>query len=266
MSIEWVVIFLLLGSVVGFIAGLLGVGGGGILVPTLASLLVHLDIPQQHIVHVSLGTSMACIIVTSLSSALAHHKHQAVNWSIVYLMGAGGVIGTFAATFVAARTNAAYLALFFAAFMLYTAYKIVIKANQPQLAPKPSQASMSGWSIGIGAVCALVSIGGGSLLVPYLNRRGISMSQAVGTSAAIGLPIAVAGSVGYLLNGIGQTTGIANTIGYVYLPAVALISIASMTSAPLGAKVSHRLPVKRLKKLFALLLVVLGVKMLWASL
>lgn len=92
------------------------------------------------------------------------------------------------------------------------------------------------------------------------------MSEAVGTSAAIGLPIAVAGSVGYLLNGIGQTTGIANTIGYVYLPAVALISIASMTSAPLGAKVSHRLPVKRLKKLFALLLVVLGVKMLWASL
>lgn len=263
MTFEWVLAFLVLGSIVGFIAGLLGVGGGGILVPVLTSVLVYQGIPEQQVMHVALGTSMACIIVTSFSSAHAHHKHKAVNWHIAWLMGTGCIVGTFAATFLAARTNATYLALFFAVFMFYTAHKMLFKGSQISVTKKDTKVAAAIWSIFIGGISALVSIGGGSLLVPYLNRQGIKMPEAVGTSAAIGLPIALAGSTGYLLNGLGQTTGVANTLGYVYLPAVAIISIASLISAPIGAKVSHKLPVMLLKKLFALLLIALGIKMAW---
>ncbi|WOI38993.1 sulfite exporter TauE/SafE family protein [Alteromonas sp. CI.11.F.A3] len=248
----------------GFIAGLLGVGGGGILVPILTSMLVYQGIPEHQVLHVALGTSMACIIVTSFSSARAHHKLKAVNWPIVWVMGAGCIIGTFAATFFAAQTSAIYLALFFAVFMFYTAHKILFKGSQISVTKKDTKTTAGILSICIGGISALVSIGGGSLLVPYLNRQGMKLSEAVGTSAAIGLPIAVAGSAGYLLNGAGQTTGVANTYGYIYLPAVGVISLASVVTAPIGAKISHKLPVKILKKLFALLLVVLGVKMAWA--
>ena len=263
MTFEWVLAFLVLGGAVGFIAGLLGVGGGGILVPVLTSVLVYQGIPGNQVVHVALGTSMACIIVTSFSSARAHHKHKAVNWPIVWVMGIGCIVGTFAATFLAARIHATYLGLFFATFMFYTAYKMLNNDVSKIETKKYAKAMAAIWSIFIGAISALVAIGGGSLIVPYLNRRGIRMSEAVGTSAAIGLAIAVAGSTGYFLNGLGQATDVANTFGYVYLPAVAIISIASLLSAPIGAKVSHRLPVMQLKKLFALLLIVLGLKMAW---
>lgn len=263
MTIEWGLAFIVLGSLVGFIAGLLGVGGGGILVPVLTSVLIYQGIPEHQVMHVALGTSMACIIVTSFSSAYAHHIHKAVNWPIAWFMVTGCIIGTFAATFLAARTNATYLALFFAAFMFYTAQKMLFKGSQTSVIKADTNAVMATWSVFIGGISALVSIGGGSLLVPYLNRQGIKMSEAVGTSAAIGFPIALAGSMGFLFNGLGQTTEVTNTIGYVYLPAVALISIASVIAAPFGAKVSHRLPVILLKKLFALLLVALGIKMVW---
>ncbi|BDX08326.1 sulfite exporter TauE/SafE family protein [Planctobacterium marinum] len=263
MSIEWVLAFLLLGSVVGFIAGLLGVGGGGILVPVLASVLAYHGIPEHMVMHVALGTSMACIVATSFSSAYAHHKHQAVNWPIAGLMATGCIIGTFAATFLAAQSNAVYLTLFFALFMFYTALKMLFKGRPKEVIKTGTKTKAVVWSFVVGAISALVSIGGGSLLVPYLNRQGIKMSEAVGTSAAIGLAIALAGTLGYLFNGLGQTSAVANTFGFVYLPAMVLISMASIISAPFGAKVSHKLPVTLLKKLFALLLLALGIKMLW---
>jgi uncharacterized membrane protein YfcA len=260
---EWALVFILLGSVVGFIAGLLGVGGGGILVPTLTSILIYQGIPEHDIIHVALGTSMACIIVTSFSSSYAHQKLKAINWPIVWLMGTGCIVGTFAATFLATLTNAIYLALFFALFMFYTAHKMIFGSSQKSVTKKDTKSKSAAWSICIGGISALVSIGGGSLLVPYLNRQGIRMPEAIGTSAAIGFPIALAGSIGYLVNGLGQTREVSGTLGYIYLPAVVLISLTSVISAPIGAKVSHRLPVGRLRKLFALLLIALGIKMVW---
>ena len=263
MTLEWVLFFIVLGSGVGFVAGLLGVGGGGILVPIFTSVLVYQGVPAHQVMHVALGTSMACIIVTSFASAYAHQKHNAVNWSIARIMGVGCIVGTFAATFLASQTNATYLVMFFALYLFYTAFKMLRNENEKTRIKKDNQTKTAIYSIFIGCVSALASIGGGSLLVPYLNRQGIRMSEAVGTSAAIGSPIALAGTTGYLINGFGQTEHVAFTLGYVYLPAVALISIASLISAPIGAKVSHKLPVILLKKIFATLLVMLGIKMAW---
>ncbi len=262
LDIQWIVVFLLLGSFVGFAAGLLGVGGGGIMVPVLTTIFVQQGLPIDQVVHLALGTSMASIIFTSLSSLRAHHAQGGVVWKVVRGMVIGILVGTFLATFVAVAVSSLYLAIFFSVFMAFVAVQMFINKK-----PKPDKAISGPGELliagaGIGAISALVSIGGGSLTVPYLVWRNIEIRKAIGTSAAIGLPIAVAGTIGYLVNGWGNTSLESYTLGFVYLPAVILISITSVITAPYGAKTAHRLPVPVLKKVFAVLLVVLSIKML----
>lgn len=263
MGFEWILAFLALGLVVGFMAGLLGIGGGGIMVPVLTSIFLAKGVPVEQVVHMALGTSMASIVITSFASMRAHHKKGAVMWNVVKVMAGGVIIGTFAATFLATYMKSVQLAIFFAIFMAYVSIQMAIDKK-----PKPSRelsSSASLFSVGslIGIVSALVSIGGGSLTVPYLVWQNVDLKKAIATSAAIGFPLSIAGTVGYIVNGMmHSSSGSEMMLGFVYLPGVVLISIVSYFTAPLGAKMAHTLPVGKLKKIFALLLMTLSIKML----
>lgn len=264
MEFEYTIAFLLLGTVVGFMAGLLGIGGGGIMVPVLTSLFLAMNMPLERVVHLALGTSMASIIFTSLSSLRAHHFKQAVIWRVVKGITPGILLGTFVATFIVAQASALYLAVFFSVFMAFVAIQM-FRDKKPQAHKKVISNLQLFWvGNGIGAISALVSIGGGSLTVPYLVSHNINIKKAIGTSAAVGFPIALTGSVGYVINGWSHTSMDTFAAGFVYLPAVFLISISSILTAPLGVKLAHYLPVKQLKKIFALLLILLSVKMLFS--
>ena len=259
---EMILLFLLLGCFVGFMAGLLGIGGGGIMVPVLTSLFLLQGIPVENVVHLALGTSMASIIATSLSSLRAHNAQGAVIWTIVKSMAPGIIIGTFFATLLVSRISNVYLAIFFSLFMAYVAIQMFL--NKKPI-PTRSLTSTTGLFIaggGIGAISAVVSIGGGSLTVPFLVRQNIDIKKAIGTSAAIGLPISLSGTLGYVINGWGSYAVDSYTVGYVYLPAVLLISMTSFLMAPFGAKLAHTLNVSTLKKVFSVLLMILSIKML----
>ena len=262
MGFEWILAFLVLGLVVGFMAGLLGIGGGGIMVPVLTSIFLAQGVPVEQVVHMALGTSMASIVFTSFSSMRAHHKNGAVMWNVVKYMAGGVIIGTFAATFLATYMKSVQLAIFFAIFMAYVSIQMAIDKK-----PKPSRelsapSSLFGVGSLIGSVSALVSIGGGSLTVPYLVWQNVDLKKAIATSAAIGFPLSIAGTVGYMINGMIHASSSEMMLGFVYLPGVVLISIVSYFTAPLGARMAHTLPVGKLKKIFALLLMTLSIKML----
>lgn len=263
-EIEWIVSFLLLGSVVGIIAGLLGVGGGGIMVPTLTFIFLQQGINVNDVMHLALGTSMASIIVTSISSLRAHHQLNNINWKLAKLMSIGVIIGTFSSTFIASHMNSPFLAIFFTVFMGYTAINMLFKKQSNKVSNSIDKKNLFISSTGIGTISALVSIGGGSLTVPYLTSKNIDIKKAIGTSAAIGLPISIAGTIGYLVNGVNINFDYNYSLGFIYLPAVFYISITSFITAPYGAKLAQKLPVNILKKLFALMLISLSIKMLLA--
>ncbi len=258
----WWLSYPILGAAVGFFAGLLGIGGGGIMVPVLASLFAAQGFPADKLVHMALGTSMAAIVMTSISSLRSHHRHGAVLWPVVRHITPGILIGTFGATFIAAHLDSGPLAIFFACFMAYVAVQMLlnVKPKPSRELPGPFGISLAGLTIG--GISALVAIGGGSLSVPFMTWCNVRMQNAIGTSAAIGLPIALAGTLGYIVNGWNVENTPALTFGFIYLPALVLITGVSMFTAPLGAKLAHRLPVATLKKVFAGVLVLLSLKML----
>jgi uncharacterized membrane protein YfcA len=261
-EIHWILSYLLLGSVVGFMAGLLGIGGGAIMVPVLTAIFLMQSIPVEKVVHLALGTSMASIVMTSIASLRAHNSKQAVIWNVVKKMSLGIVVGTFLATFIASYVSSAYLAIFFTIFMAYVSVQMFLNKK-----PKPHKqlAGTLGLSVaglGIGTISALVAIGGGSLTVPYLIWHNVEIKKAIGTSAAVGLPIAIAGTLGYIINGWSLSSIENYTFGFVHLPAVLFISVASFITAPYGVKLVHMLPVAIIKKIFALLAIILSIKML----
>ncbi len=258
----WWLAYLLLGAFVGFFAGLLGVGGGAIMVPMLTTLFVAQGFADDRIVHLALGTSMSAIVLTSISSLRAHHRHGAVRWDIVRGITPGILLGTFGATFIASHVDSKALAIFFACFMAYVALQMQLNIKPKASRELPGPVGLSSVGLGIGGISALVAIGGGSLSVPFMTWCNVKMRNAIGTSAAIGLPIAVSGTLGYLVNGWGATGTPPGSLGYVYLPALVLVAAVSMLTAPLGAKLAHRLPVATLKKIFAGVLVLLCLKML----
>lgn len=262
LGIEWILLFLLLGCFVGFMAGLLGIGGGGIMVPVLTSMFLLQGVPVENVVHLALGTSMASIITTSISSLRAHDVKGAVIWPVVSKMAPGIVVGTFLATLFVSNISSIYLAIFFSMFMAYVAIQMF--SNR---VPKADRTLSNNTELliagsGIGAISAIVSIGGGSLTVPYLIRQNVDIKKAIGTSAAIGLPISIAGTLGYVINGWESYSMGSYTFGYVYFPAVLLISATSFFAAPYGAKLAHKLNISTLKKIFAVLLMILSIKML----
>lgn len=262
MPFELIAAYLLTGAVAGFFAGLLGVGGGVVVVPVLAMLFAAQGFPEREVLHLALGTSMATILFTALSSLRAHHAHQAVLWPVMRRLTPGILLGTLLGAQLAGRLSSRALSIFFVAFMLFVAAQMIADRR-----PRPGRC-LPGWpglSLAggvIGALSSLVAIGGGALTVPFLIWCNVRPHQAIGTSAAVGLPIAVGGTVGYVWNGWGHTGLPAGSLGFVYLPALAIILVASVLAAPFGARLAHRLPVRVLRRIFAGLLLLLAAKML----
>lgn len=263
MITSWLFGYLGLGAIAGLFAGLLGVGGGGIMVPILAMMFEAQHIPGEHLMHLALGTSMATIVFTSASSLRSHHQHGAVLWPVVKGISPGIVVGTIAVAQLTSHVSTHALAVIFATFMTYVAVQMIINAKPKPSRELPGTVGMMLVGAVIGGVSALVAIGGGSLSVPFMTWCNVKVHHAIGTSAAIGLPIALAGSVGYMISGYSATGLPAGSFGFIYLPALLGTVCTSVLVAPLGAKLAHRLPVAILKKIFAGVLVLLSAKMLW---
>ncbi len=254
------VIFLAIGALAGFTAGLFGVGGGLIIVPILYVVFTQMGIDPAVVMHLALGTSLATIIVTSISSMMAHHKNGAVIWPVFKNLAPGLVIGSFFGAGVAGLLSGAHLQLIIGVFVMWVAYTMFVGAkkvvDQNQVLPSTPKQVCAG--TGIGVASAVFGIGGGSLTVPYLNHHGVVMQKAVGTSAACGLPIAVAGALGFMLFGMKDHVNVPNSIGFVHIYAFVGISSMSFFTAKLGAKAAHALSPSVLKKCFAVMLFIVG--------
>lgn len=254
-------LYVALGAFAGVLAGLLGVGGGLVIVPVLTFIFTAQHLPEAHILHLALGTSLASIMFTSVSSLRAHHRRGAVEWTVVRRISAGILVGTFAGSWVASQLSTRFLKGFFVVFLYYVATQMLLNIKPKPQRQLPGLTAMSGVGGVIGGISSLVGIGGGTMTVPFLVWCNIAVPRAIGTSSAVGFPIALAGAAGYLANGWSANLP-QYSLGFVYLPALAGISLASMMTAPLGAKLAHTLPIDLLKKFFALLLLVMGTKML----
>ncbi len=256
-----ILIYCCVGAVAGVLAGLLGIGGGLVIVPMLVYVFGLDGIPQELTMHLALATSMASIMFTSVSSFMAHHKRGAVHWLVVRRIVVGILIGTFLGSCFASGLSTKALKIFFVIFLYFVSIQLLLNKKPKGSRDLPGPVGMFGVGNVIGIVSSLVGIGGGSLSVPFMLWCNIKVHNAIGTSAAIGLPIAVAGTVGYIFNGWHEPLLPNWSIGYVYLPALFGIAAISILTAPLGVKLAHSLPVDKLKRIFAFLLLVVGTKM-----
>lgn len=261
-SLHNLVIFLLLGAGAGLVAGLLGVGGGLVIVPVLVSVFSGGIVHPELVMHVAIGTSLATIVLTSLSSVYAHHRHGAVIWPIMGWLAPGIVFGALLGSYIADITSSKALMIVFGCFELLIALQMISGFKPEPSRMVPVRAALMPVGVGIGVISAILGIGGGTMTVPFLVWCNTPMQKAVATSAAAGVPIAIAGTIGYVLMGYGDVRLPQWSSGYIYWPALISIAAASLLFAPLGAILTHRLPTQRLKILFALILVALGIWML----
>jgi uncharacterized membrane protein YfcA len=269
-TLAFVSALLVLGAATGFAAGLLGIGGGMLLVPFLTMLLTARGLPLEHVVHMALATSLATILFTSVSSLRAHDAHGAVRWDIVRPLAPGILVGALVGAQIAGALPTAVLALLFALFVSFSATQMLMDRKPAPHRDLPGTAGLFGVGTGIGGFSSLVGAGGGFISVPFMLWCNVRMHHAVGTSAALGFPIAAAGTLGYVVAGLRETgirtcsasTVLDCSVGFIYLPALLAVATASMFFAPLGARAAHRLNSQSLSKLFAVLLYLLAGYML----
>ncbi len=260
---EWWLIYLLTGAFVGFFAGLLGIGGGLIIVPVLISLFTAQDFPAGRIIHMALGTTMATIIFTSIASLRTHHRHGAVDWQIVRNIAPGIFLGTLGGATLAGSLTGQFLSIVFVIFIFYAATQMLLQFRPSAIFQLPGKPGMFLAGSAIGALSSLVAIGGGLLSIPFLSLCNVRLQRVIGTAAAIGFPIALAGTAGYIVNGLIQEERLpAYSLGYVYLPALVMLVCASMLTAPLGARLTHSTKTGVLRGIFVVLLYGLGIRML----
>ncbi len=260
---EWILAYLLLGAIAGLFGGMFGIGGGTLLVPVLFLLFERQHFHAEHLMHLALGTSMSVIIFTALASMRKHHQHHAVNWQVVRAITPGILLGTLLGTLFAAAIAPTALAIFFALFVLFAAAQILFNVRPQAARQLPGLVGMTFTGILTGWLSSLVSIGGGTIVVPFLLWCNTPLRHAIGTSAAIGFPVAVGGTLGYIFVGLSMENLPAASMGLVYGPALLWVALASMVTAPLGAKMTHRMEMGLLRKVFALLLLALAGKMLF---
>ena len=254
--------YLATGVASGVLTGLFGVGGGVVVVPALIFVFGRIGLAPDWIPHLAVGTSLAAIVATGAASAYAHHRRGAVRWDLVRSLAPGIVIGAWAGAAFAGILSDEWLKRLFGCFLLYVGGRMLLRRADTPRRTLPGTAGMLAAGSGIGALSALVGIGGGTITVPFLNRVGIDMRRAVATSSACGVPIAVAGALGFMAVGWGREGLPLASTGFVYWPAVVAILTASVPMAPLGAHLAHKLPVDQLKRVFAVLLLALGARLL----
>ena len=254
-------VYIMCGAVAGILAGLLGVGGGIVIVPMLVAVFPTQGVPEQFVQYLALGTSLASIMITSISSSRAHNKRKAVHWDIVKNITPGILIGTFLGSLVASHMPILFLKSFFICFLVLVAIKMISSYQPKASRSMPGFVGTSCVGSGIGLISSFVGIGGGTLSVPFMSFCNVPMHEAVGTSAAIGFPIACAGTIGYIVGGFNVPDLPPGTFGYIHVWALIGLASASFCTAPLGAKLSHSLPTGKLKKFFAIFLLIVAARM-----
>lgn len=265
---DWLLIpvFLAIGCIVGFIAGLLGIGGGMTMVPLLTLIFGHEHFPQQHILHMAIATSLATIVFTSISSLRAHAAHDAVVWPIVWRLAPGILAGSLIGPQIVGGMSTALLSGVFATFSGFTATRLLLDVKPKAVRQLPGTLGLFGVGSAIGVLSSMVGAGGAFLSVPFMTACNVRMHKAVATSAALGLPIAAAGTLGFVIAGLRQAGLPPYTIGFIYLPGLVGIVAASMVVAPAGARLAHRWPVSRLRRAFAMLMYLISAFFLWTAL
>lgn len=259
-------IYAVLGAFVGFIAGLLGIGGGAIIVPVLLIVFSVQQVPHEHVMHIALATSLACIVFSSVSSLRQHHSRGAVDWRIFRGLTPGLVLGSALGAYVATLLPTNLLKVIFAAFLLYVAVQLLLDRKPVATRQLPRASGLMAAGGVIGTVSAIVGIGGAAVSIPYMIWCNVPMRSAIGTSAALGLPIAVASSLSYIVSGWSVPNLPSPHFGYVYLPALFGITVVSLFLVPVGVRMSHRSPVATLKKVWAGFLFLLAGQMLYSAL
>jgi len=261
--VEWILAYLLLGALAGLFGGMFGIGGGTLLVPVLFLLFEKQGFHNAHLLHLVLGTSMAIIIFTALTSMWKHHQHHAVNWRVVRLITPGILFGTLLGALFATSIAPRALAIFFALFVLFAAMQILFNIRPQATRQLPGITGLTLMGAFTGWLSSLVSIGGGTIVVPFLLWCNVPLRNAIGTSAAIGFPVAMGGTIGYIVTGLSVQNLPLFSLGFVYWPALMWVALASVFTAPLGAKITHQIEITLLRQLFAILLIVLAGKMLF---
>ena len=257
----------LLGLATGYLAGLLGIGGGMLIGPFLTLILSARGLPPGLAIKMAIATSMATIIFTSISSVRAHHQRGAVRWDIVKGLAPGIVLGgAIASIGIFSVLKGTWLAIFFAVFVSFSATQMFLdKKPKPSRQMPQTKGQIAAGAV-IGCLSGLVGAGGGFISVPFMVAHNVSILNAVATSAALGFPIALANTVGYVISGTGLADLPPYSLGYVWLPGLAVIASCSVLTAPWGARMAHQLPVAKLKKVFATVLYALAAYMLWKGL
>jgi len=257
----------LLGLCTGFLAGLLGIGGGMLMVPFISIIMSNRGVSPNLAVKMAIATSMATIIFTSISSVRAHHQRGAVRWDIVKRLAPGIVVGSFIGSLgVFAVLKGSYLAIFFGLFVSFSATQMFLDKKPQPTRQMPGTAGQFAAGGFIGFLSGLVGAGGGFISVPFMTWCNVTMHSAVATSAALGFPIAVANVIGYIISGMSVQDLPPASFGYIWLPALAVIAVCSFIVAPIGARAAHSLPVGKLKRVFASLLYMLAAYMLYKGL
>jgi uncharacterized membrane protein YfcA len=244
----------LIGVCTGFLAGLLGIGGGMLMVPFLTIILTARGYPADYTVKAAVATSLATICFTSLSSVRAHHQRGAVLWHVVRVLAPGILVGSLVGARVAVALPGKVLGVLFAAFVAFSATQMFLNRRPEPSRTLPGPAGMFGVGVVIGWLSSMVGAGGAFVSVPFMTWCNIRIHQAVGTSSALGFPIALAGTAGYVWAGLDLPQMPPASAGYLFLPGLVVISIASMAMAPLGARTAHRMDIQPLKRVFAVVL------------
>ena len=256
-----------LGVGTGFLAGLLGIGGGMLMVPFLTFIMANRGVSADLAVKMAIATSMATIIFTSLSSVRAHHKRGAVRWDIVRRLAPGIVVGSIIGSLgVFALLKGSYLAIFFGLFVSFSATQMFLDKKPKPTRQMPGTGGQLAAGGLIGFLSGLVGAGGGFISVPFMTWCNVLMHNAVATSAALGFPIAVANVLGYVISGQSVQNLPEGSFGYIWLPALAVVAMCSFLTAPLGARAAHSIPVGKLKRIFAVILYLLAGYMLYKGL
>lgn len=257
---------LLMGTTTGFLAGLLGIGGGMIQVPFLTTLLLRQGMGSEVALKTAIATAMATIAFTSISSVRAHHARGAVRWDIARTMAPGIVVGGLVAgagLFTLLKGPA--LGIAFALFVGYSATQMLIDRKPKAARQLPSAPVQAGVGAGIGALSSLVGAGGAFMSVPFMTWCNVPIHHAVGTAAALGFPIALASTLGYVVAGWSLPPSLPGAVGYLYLPALFVVAAASVFMAPKGARVAHSMDTRRFKRVFAVLLYGVAGYMAWRA-
>ncbi|WP_231731570.1 sulfite exporter TauE/SafE family protein [Colwellia sp. TT2012] len=253
---------LVLGCIVGFLAGLLGIGGGLIIVPALVYLLPLVGVSSDIVMPVALGTSLGAIVITSASAALAHHRQNNIPWSLARPLMILIAIGALLGAFIADSLSSEALAGFFSIVVVLLAVYMLLSINSSKERSLPATYVLPSLSFFTGVIASLMGIAGGAILVPMLSFFGVSVRHSIGIATACGVMVALFGSLGYIITGFNLTKLPEWSFGYIYLPALLGIVMTSIIFAPIGVKYASKLPVKTLKKIFAVFLIFVAIKMM----